>query len=223
MGFDVVSIDPQPREPSYFPVRKGDATRLDFEDKSFDVIFSSSVLAHITDLGAAFSEMKRVLKGGGIMVHMMPTHYSTIFTLALQPIGYLIKIGLMVSYGLKFAAFAILGPRKSAVNKISAKKSRRHPDLSKRNIYDSLKMVNPIRLFITPPTGTSSSCFSEIRDLRPEVWRKRFERAGLNVKDVILLPMAHSRHMILPFRFMKLRSWLVKRGMSTCAAYLIQC
>ena len=124
MGFDVVSIDPQPREPSYFPVRKGDATRLDFEDKSFDVIFSSSVLAHITDLGAAFSEMKRVLKGGGIMVHMMPTHYSTIFTLALQPIGYLIKVGLMVSYGLKFAAFAILGPRKSAVNKIFAKKSR---------------------------------------------------------------------------------------------------
>ncbi|HUT31517.1 MAG TPA: methyltransferase domain-containing protein [Sedimentisphaerales bacterium] len=55
MGFQVVSIDPEPRSPAYFAVAKGDCTKLEFEDNSFDVIFSSNVLEHISDLDAAFS------------------------------------------------------------------------------------------------------------------------------------------------------------------------
>ena len=223
MGFDVVSIDIEPREPSCFPVEKGDCTCLEFEDKSIDIIFSSNVLEHITDLETAFSEMKRVLKRNGIMVHTVPTQYSTIYTLALQPIGYLFQIGLMVSYGLKFAMVAIFGQKESAGSRTSAKKSRRYPDLNKRNIHEALKMANPIRFFISWPHGTSPNCFSEISDWKPENWRKRFEQAGLNVKDVIQLPMAYSRHMILPFKLMKLRHWLAKRGKNACVAYLIQC
>jgi len=221
MGFDVVSIDPEPREPSCFPVRKGDCAHLEFEDKSFDIIFSSCVLEHITDLNAAFSEMKRVLKNGGFMVHTVPTHYCMIFTLALQPIGYLIKIGLMIKYGLKFVAFAIWGSKKSAQNEKSAEKSRRHPLLNKENVYEAFKYANPIRFFISWPHGTGRNCFSEIRDWRPKVWRKKFEQAGLNVKDTLQLPVARSMHAVLPFKFIKLRCWLARQGLNINHAYLI--
>lgn len=40
-----------------------------FEDGSFDMIFSGSVLEHLQDLDAAFQEMNRLLKPGGLIVH----------------------------------------------------------------------------------------------------------------------------------------------------------
>ncbi len=222
MGLDVVSIDLEPREPSYFPVRKGDCTSLEFEDNSFDIVFSSCVLEHITDLNAAFSEMKRVLKNGGIMLHVVPTNYAMIFTLALQPIGYLIKIGLMIKYGLKFVAFAIWGSKKSTQNEKSTEKSRRHPLLNKENVYEAFKYANPIRFFISWPHGTGRNCFSEICDWKSENWCKKFEQAGLNVKDTLQLPVARSMHAILPFKLMKFRYWLAKRGKNVGQAYFIQ-
>lgn len=220
MGFDVISIDPEPREPSFFPVRKGDCAKLEFEDGSFDVIFSSNVLEHVDDLGAALAEMRRVLKEGGIMVHTMPTHYATIFTLLVRPVGYFIKIGLMISYGFKFAAFALAGAVKlSTAGSTAAKGSRRHPQLNKRNIKDAVKMANPVRLFISWPHGTSPNCFTEIRDWKPETWCERFGQAGFNVRTVVGLPVAHSRHAVLPFRLVKLRRWLARKGTNVSATY----
>lgn len=224
MGFDVISIDPEPREPSYFPVARGDCTRLEFEDGAFDVIFSSNVLEHVDDLGAALAEMRRVLKEGGIMVHTMPTHYATIFTLLVQPVGYFIKIGLMISYGFKFAAFALAGAVKlSTAGSTAAKGSRRHPQLNKRNIKDAVKMANPVRLFISWPHGTSPNCFTELRDWKPQAWCRRFEQAGFKVQAVLAMPLAYSRHAVLPFRFVKIRRRLAENSKSACAAYLIQC
>jgi len=223
IGFDVVSIDTEPAEQGCFPVRKGDCIDLEFDDNSFDVIFSSNVLEHVSDLNSAFSEMKRVLKDGGIMVHTMPTHYSTIYTLALQPIGYFLKLAIMVSYGLKFAVFAVSGFKKSLADKASAPKSRKHPDMNRRNISDAIKYANPIRLLISWPHGSSSNCFTEIRDWRPESWRRRFGQAGFAVKEIIDLPLAYSRHDLFSFKFMKARYWLAGHGKSACAAYLIQC
>ncbi|BHH82671.1 class I SAM-dependent methyltransferase [Desulforhopalus sp. 52FAK] len=40
-----------------------------FEDDFFDIIYSKSVLEHIQDIQAAFQEMYRILKPGGIIVH----------------------------------------------------------------------------------------------------------------------------------------------------------
>jgi len=218
MGFDVVSIDPEPREPSYFPVRKGNSTDLDFEDKSFDIIISSNALMYISDLNTAFSEMKRVLKSSGIMVHTVPTHYSTIFTMALQPIGYLMKLCFIISYSLKLAISAISQTKK---NEESTGKNLQHKELNKQNVYHALKMLNPIRFFISWPLTTNKKWFTEIRDWKQDVWCRCFEQAGLTVKQVIPLPLAYSRHSILPFRLMNLRYRLAKQGKNTSAAYLV--
>jgi ubiquinone/menaquinone biosynthesis C-methylase UbiE len=223
MGFEVVSIDPKPRSPSYFPVVKGDCTRLEFEDKSFDVIFSSNVLEHISDLDAAFSQMKRVLKKDGIMVHTVPTHYSTIYTIAAQPIGYLSKMFVMGGYALRLAFGAIFKLHRSANNKELAENGAKIPEINSQNIREALKVANPVRLFVSWPHGTSRNCLQEISDWKPESWRKRFEQAALNVKDTIQSSLAYSRHGILPFRLIRLRKWLASHGRNACEAYLLEC
>jgi SAM-dependent methyltransferase len=46
-------------------LRRGDATRLDFPDGTFDFVFSYHVLEHIPDYDKALAEMERVLSKGG--------------------------------------------------------------------------------------------------------------------------------------------------------------
>src|SRR3954470_12397202 len=45
-----------------------DGERLPFADESFDLVFGHAVLHHLPDLDQAFSEFKRVLKPGGMLV-----------------------------------------------------------------------------------------------------------------------------------------------------------
>ena len=44
------------------------AEDLPFEDNSFDVVVMDAVLEHIPDVGAAFSEVGRILKPGGVFI-----------------------------------------------------------------------------------------------------------------------------------------------------------
>jgi SAM-dependent methyltransferase len=46
--------------------------RLPFDDETFDFIFSNSVLEHVQDLRSAFLEIHRVLKPGGVTLHLFP-------------------------------------------------------------------------------------------------------------------------------------------------------
>ena len=45
----------------------GDAKRLPFPDNSFDVVFSNSILHHITDTHVFWAEVQRVAKQGGLL------------------------------------------------------------------------------------------------------------------------------------------------------------
>ena len=57
--------------------RQGDITKkTSFESESFDVIYSASVLEHVQDLKSAFSEMYRLLKPGGVIIHNYAPFFS---------------------------------------------------------------------------------------------------------------------------------------------------
>ncbi|MEM1333214.1 MAG: class I SAM-dependent methyltransferase [Actinomycetota bacterium] len=53
-------------------VLRGDATRLPFDDDSFDIVITSEVLEHIQNDVAAISEMVRILKPGGAFAATVP-------------------------------------------------------------------------------------------------------------------------------------------------------
>jgi len=56
-------------------VRNEDITGLTFADDSFDLVITSDVMEHIYDYKAAFAQVLRVLKPGGIHVFSIPTDW----------------------------------------------------------------------------------------------------------------------------------------------------
>jgi SAM-dependent methyltransferase len=55
----------------------GDITqRTSLPDASFDLVYSVSVLEHISDVSKAFREMRRLLRPGGLMVHCWNPYFS---------------------------------------------------------------------------------------------------------------------------------------------------
>lgn len=75
-GYEVTATDiPESRylQNKVFPIILYDGINLPFPDSSFDIIFSSNVLEHISDLDAFEDEIKRVIKPRGIAVHILPT------------------------------------------------------------------------------------------------------------------------------------------------------
>ncbi len=59
-------------------VVRGDATRLPFDDESFDVVITSEVLEHVQDDVSALAEMARVLKPGGRLSATVPSWFPEI-------------------------------------------------------------------------------------------------------------------------------------------------
>ncbi len=51
-------------------------TRTQLQDHSFDIIYSVSVLEHISDVSAAFKEFHRLLRPGGLMIHCWNPYFS---------------------------------------------------------------------------------------------------------------------------------------------------
>jgi SAM-dependent methyltransferase len=88
-GFTVEAID-LPAESAisgharnrHWPIRDYDGVRIPFADDSFDIIYSSNVLEHVTELDALTDEMKRVLRPGGIALHLLPNPQWRILSLA---------------------------------------------------------------------------------------------------------------------------------------------
>lgn len=212
MGFEVTSIDPLPCHPKHFDVLVGDSMDLAFGDNSFDVVFSSNVLEHIPNLTKAFSEMNRVLEPSGIMIHVVPTNYSTIYTFITQPAGYLLKLVKAFLY-----VCQLLYRKLSASEASSTGKENAPPSKS-----DAVKMLHPIRILIPWPHGTSATCFSEMQDWKPERWIKTVEKMCSCHCEVVRMPLAYSRHRILPFILIGLRHWLAKQGGASCVALIIR-
>jgi 2-polyprenyl-3-methyl-5-hydroxy-6-metoxy-1,4-benzoquinol methylase len=60
-------------------VFRADATGLQFEDNTFDVVYSFGVLHHIPKIEKALAEIKRVLKPGGLLMVMVYNRNSLLY------------------------------------------------------------------------------------------------------------------------------------------------
>lgn len=98
LGYRVSAIDVAHsayREDRVFPVQTYDGRELPFDDRTFDVVFSSNVLEHIGNLDAFLAETARVLAAGGIVVHILPTPVWRIWSSLLHPL-WIVKRGLLI-------------------------------------------------------------------------------------------------------------------------------
>ena len=80
---EAIEIAPSPyTEARVFPIVDYDGRHIPYPDASFDVVFSSNVLEHVTDPAQLSNEIQRVLKPGGFCIHLMPTHTWRLWTSA---------------------------------------------------------------------------------------------------------------------------------------------
>lgn len=56
-------------------VRNEDLTRLTLESNRFDLVITSDVMEHLYDIRAAFSEISRILKVGGVHIFTIPNDW----------------------------------------------------------------------------------------------------------------------------------------------------
>ena len=198
---EVVSIDIAPAT-NIQHIIIADVCDLPFEDKEFDIIFSSNVLEHVDDLEKAFSEMKRVLKDNGMMIHSMPSH-----------VWKLLQISLGWLHSLKKIMYKLLNIKISR---------RATPDdfvhlhgtkSKKRGLRDKL-----MGLIIPSIHGTSSNHIYEYLRFRPSYWEKKFKE-----NDLICIKkhnlFLHTPYEFFPFKFLRLRDLIGKWGFASVFAY----
>jgi SAM-dependent methyltransferase len=75
-GYDVSAIDlvsSNLKAYQIWPVIDYDGVRIPFGDNTFDIVFSSNVLEHISELRLFQQELHRVLDSDGLAVHIVPS------------------------------------------------------------------------------------------------------------------------------------------------------
>ena len=137
-----------------------DGIHIPFPDRTFDVIFTSSVLEHIVDVPAFHREMHRVLKTDGIAVHIVPTHVWRLWT-ALAHYPALPK--------------TILNALRNAPARAVDSQSG-----SGRGLWSKLGAV-----LFPPRHGERGNALTEVITFRPRRWVRQFEEQGWNVERAV--------------------------------------
>jgi 2-polyprenyl-3-methyl-5-hydroxy-6-metoxy-1,4-benzoquinol methylase len=214
-GYRVISIDPSPRRPSYYNVEKMSAENLiGYPNNKSDVVFSSNVLEHIENLGEALSEMKRVLKPNGIMIHSVPTPACTFATMLAQPISYFRSIVLSLKDKVS------VDVKRETLDKIPFKiKDNKKVLIIK--IVKLLRTLNPINIFWGSGHGASKSRLRSLWIWRRSYWKNIFNMNGLSVKSIYTVPFFMSMHKIFPGKFLGIRKYLGKHGLQVDDIYVL--
>ncbi len=92
-GCEVRSIDLHESvsaQTQHFPVQVYDGRHIPFPDHSFDAVFSSNVLEHISHLPVILDEIKRVVKTDGVIVHVLPSSAWRFWT-SVSHYGHILK------------------------------------------------------------------------------------------------------------------------------------
>lgn len=177
------------------PVIDYDGTHIPFPDRTFDVIFSSSVLEHIRDVSGFHAEMHRVLKDDGVAVHIVPTHNWRIWTsLAHYP-----ALPKTVLSALKRGAGGRAGTngRRGIASKIGA-------------------------VLFPPRHGERGNAFTEIFDFRPSQWERQFTQNNWTVERSGPTGLFQTGHCLFGLTLnTRVRAGLAKFLGSACRTFLL--
>jgi SAM-dependent methyltransferase len=166
-GFTVEAID-LPAESGisgharnrHWPIRDYDGVHIPFSDDSFDIIYSSNVLEHVTELDSLAEEMKRVLRPGGIALHLLPNPQWRILSLVTYYPGQAVDL------------LRYLRKRTSTEGTVSRSTS----------VPGGQSLLRKAMRRLLPPThGAVGSAISEIQRYSRKNWDRYFRRRGWEI------------------------------------------
>lgn len=201
-GFHVVSIDVEPRNPQVFPVKKIDSTKLNFSNETFDIIFTSHVLAHIHNLDEMFDEIKRVIKKDGIVIHIVPTSGWSLIT----NIWHYLFIP---KYLLK------------SIKKRIFRKTQSQTSLKENTQIQNSVQINLKKLFLHP-LGQNYSFIHELIFFSARYWRKLFLNSGFKIIDVKKGPYLTSGYGVFKFKLISFRKFFAKIFFSSSYCFVLK-
>jgi len=204
LGYHVTSIDLAPRFPKLYPVQKGDATRLDFPDRTFDVVYSCHVLEEIHSIPNVFSEMNRVLKPNGVAVHIVATSWWAILT-NLWHFLMLPAVILNFVLGRKRKTFSqadLAIPEDNAVAREALAEKTANTAVG--------KMKRRLRWLFLHPVGAYPTFVHEIVFFSRASWKKVLQANGFVVAEMKHGPIVQSGARVYPFKAVRMRRVLAR-------------
>lgn len=201
-GCRVVSVDidlSERRGRLVFPVRLYDGLHLPFPDASFDVVFSSNVLEHVERRIELLEEVARVLRPGGVAIHILPTPTWRFWTsLAHYPF--------LVTHVLG----SHRGRRSSGVPSLSE-------GVAKRGLRYAVR-----RALAAGPHGEFPNALSELWYFSRRYWRGVFESSGMVSLSDFPSGVFYSGYGLFRRWTMKRRSSLARVLGSSCRTYVMR-
>jgi ubiquinone/menaquinone biosynthesis C-methylase UbiE len=166
MGFDIEAIDVANcgyETERVWPVQINDGSYIPFLDSSFDAVFSSHVLEHIPDLWTYQEEIHRVLKPGGLAIHLLPTSSWRVTSL-------------LFNY-----PFRLQSAARATIRAIGNKQSL--SEVIERASPDSSSRKRLRRFLVAERHGAAGNFLSEIYLFSRFRWNKFFRETGWSVQE----------------------------------------
>lgn len=183
-GFEVTSIDIPARNTRgelLFPVMDYDGRNIPFGDGTFDAVFSSNVLEHIPDLAHSLAEIRRVLKAGGVAVHILPTPVWRFWTSLLH---YPWLLQRTLGKGKSTAPRSVPVSATPPVADSSMQRSR----------WDVLLSALSLGL---APHGEFPNAVAELYYFRKAIWKRTFESNGFDVASYFPTGLFYSGQLLV--------------------------
>lgn len=198
LGYRVTAVDlPSSAyaEERVFPVVDYDGRTLPCADASLDVVFSSNVLEHISDLHHVLLETVRVLRPDGVAIHILPTPAWRLWT-TLTYYPWLLKRALQQLTGRRRRTSGQPAPG-------------RKPTLSE--------------ILWPAPHGERGNTITEAWYFSRRWWHSAFERAGFEIVESAPVALAYTGSMLLGDRLSiaARRRWAMALG-SACRIYVVR-
>ncbi len=202
-GCEVQSIDlPQARagQQYHFPVQDYDGQHLPFSDESCDLVFSSNVLEHVEQLELLLAEIRRVLRPGGMSLHILPSPFWRMWTSLAH---YLAIIRYLTGGG-----------------SLSAQQS---DSFSVQQTVRSCGLGGMIRrALLAGPHGVYPSAFSELYYFSSFRWKGLFRKSGFQIIQTTVNGLFYTGYGLIPSLSMRTRRRLAHVLGSACNIFLLK-
>jgi 2-polyprenyl-3-methyl-5-hydroxy-6-metoxy-1,4-benzoquinol methylase len=190
-----------------WPVINYDGKRIPFEDKAFDIVFSSNVLEHIEHIDVYEKEILRVLKDNGRAIHVLPSFSWRYWTAVMHYPGVAKKI------------FKKLKQHESSDQNSPAKPRNTQTVEANRNTLSKTFLNN----LFPHRHGERGTIITELYLFSKTAWHQHFSNNAWIVEDVLESDLFYTGYSIFGSLIsIDFRKYLSRILGSSCNIYILK-